>query len=479
MRRRIIVSLGLLLALFLLGSVTAIVSLHRSAAHLGALVESHRIQSMREHLAAAGLRVESDLLADLTGLRRRRESSAENERGLARSLDECLSCHHERPVQGQLEGLRQTFEAFQGIATHETTDKAVNEAREREALLTADRLVQQTSALAERAGVHLLTKSTLAAANVKKARIVLYVTLATTTVLGAALAFHLQRRLTKPMGALLDSVERIRRGDISARFAVEGDEEFRTLEAAFSQAYTDLKVAHDNVLHTEKLATAGKLAAGVAHEVLNPLASISSIVQLMRSRSSSREQEEDINLIMKETGRISHVLRDLQTFSRPTPPQNAVTISLDELIEHAANLIGYEPRAKKVAITRRFDPRVGTIQGDPDRLLLVCTNLMMNALDAMNTTDTGGGVLAIETRRAADCVDIAFRDNGCGMSEEQMARTFEPFFTTKPPGAGTGLGLWICHQVVEAHGGTIRLESQPGQGTTITLRLPCSPQVTH
>jgi signal transduction histidine kinase len=279
--------------------------------------------------------------------------------------------------------------------------------------------------------------------------------------------------------ALLDGIERVRQGELSHRFAIKGDEEFRALACAFNQTYADLKTAHDSILHAEKLATTGKIAAGVAHEVLNPLTSISSIVQLMQRECDSDEQKERIRLIMKETSRISRVLHDLQTFSRPVPPQHPISIKVDELIEYSANLVGYDQRARKVAIRRHVDCESGMVRADPDRLSLVFTNIMMNAIEALSTKNGDSGVLAVEATQVGRRIRVRFSDNGPGMTEEQLARAFEPFFTTKEAGAGTGLGLWICHQVIEAHGGTIRIDSPAGEGTTVTIELPCGPGQTQ
>ncbi len=193
----------------------------------------------------------------------------------------------------------------------------------------------------------------------------------------------------------------------------------------------------------------------------------------MRSRTDSAEQKEQIGLILKETARIASVLRDLQTFSRPPKAQSPTSIRIDELLDYAIGLVGYDQRAQRVAIKKEIEPNAGSVLGDADRLLLAFMNLMVNALDGLNAKDNCASVLTIGARDLEEQVEIRIHDNGVGMSERQIARAFDPFFTTKPPGAGTGLGLWICKQVIQGHGGTIRLDSRAGAGTTVTITLPC------
>ncbi len=479
MRHRVVISLGLLLCLCLLGDAAAILALHQSTHQLGALVESHRIQAIREHLLAASVRVESDLLAELSGHSRPIAMRLENERRLDESLHSCSACHHEPDIAAQLSSLHDIHETFQQQAKvlYALEDRTASQRLERRTIETGEQLVHEATETADRASAHLMTRSTHAAAGVGSASRVLLWTLGVALAFGILVAFHLERSLTHPVRALLGGIRRIHQGDVNHRLSVQGDKEFRVLADAFNQAYDDIRRAHESILHAEKLAAVGKLAAGVAHEVLNPLASISSIVQLMRGRNTSKEQEEQISLILKETARISQVLRDLQVFSRPLPTEKPVFVKLDELIEYATTLVGYDPRARKVAITREHDPDVGPIRADTDRLLLVFTNIMINALDAISAGGRDEGVLSISTRAIGDRVEVTFQDNGLGMTDDQIMQAFEPFFTTKEAGAGTGLGLWICHQVAQGLGGTIRIESEVGRQTAVTFSVPREPEL--
>ncbi len=475
MRRRIVICLGLLLALCLLGDTIAMVSLHRSIRQLSTLVESHRIQTLRSHLASASARVESDLFAHLAGQGRPREQRIADEQRLKEAVNQCAGCHHNPVVQESLDDIRRTMQAYLTSSNDFffEGDPQDMSAAARETLRYGSHVVRKATDMADRAGDHLSMKDTRVEMSVHRAWLALIVTLAAMLVFAGFVAFHLMRRLTEPVDALLAGIERVRQGNLAHRFEFEADDEFRTLADAFNKAYEDLRAAHEGMLQAEKLAAVGKLAAGVAHEVLNPLASISSAAQLLRRQCTDQSQAEQIDLVMGEIARISRIVRQMLTFSRPAADETHCRIEIPELLEHAATLIGYDPRARRIGITRCFDSDLGPVRGDSERLLLAFTNIMINALDAICADGDRGGTLAISVRRKEDHLRVAFTDDGLGMTEEQIIHASEPFYTTKEPGAGTGLGLWICYQVIQRHNGTIHIDSRLGEGTTVTITLPC------
>ncbi|HUU83548.1 MAG TPA: ATP-binding protein [Phycisphaerae bacterium] len=477
MKRRVIVCLILLLALYVLGNAIAMLSLHRSNDELRRLAESHRIQVMRANLASSGVRIETDLLAYRVGNPnadlKRRDSLGRFED----ALNQCGSCHHSPPVQDQLDEVRGTFDSYvvalDGLIACENGDEECW--HEREANLIVDHLNRQATAMADQAAYHVAVRSDDAAASVRMAWLILWGTLVAALAVGGVVAFHLARKVTGPIGALLEGVDRIRQGDDTHRFAIDADQEFQALADAFNDAYEDLKKAQESVLQAEKMAAVGKLAAGVAHEVGNPLASISSVAQMMRRRGQSPEQSKRIDLIMEHIGRINRIVRELLTFSRPPARENLSRIEVADLLDRAVTLLGYDKRARSIEITRHCDPGLGPVWADTDRLLLVFTNIIMNAFDALDAQPDGSPKLGITVVQEEAEVVVRFEDNGPGIAPEALPSVFEPFYTTKDPGAGTGLGLWVCYQVVEKHGGTIHMTSDLGNGTVVTVRLPSEP----
>ncbi len=479
MKRRIVVCLGIILGLCLLGSVIAMLCLHRSIGTMTALAESRQIQSMRTNLVADAIRLETDVLAYRAGYRHHAEQRDTHIRRFTESINQCSTCHHEPAIQGRLDDLAGTLAAFQtdSARLYDHAASSSPDALQDEVQELVDRLVRRATAMSDQASKHLVVRSGDAIASVRQAWIVLIATLAVALSVGGVVAFHLMGRLTKPVEAMLQGIQQVQRGDLGHRFAVDADEEFRTLANAFEEAYTNLKDAQHGMIQSEKMVSLGKLAAGVAHEVGNPLASISSIAQLMQRQSISEEQAQQLGLIMEQIGRISRIVRDLLSFSRPERKVEVGIVDIPAILGQAVTLLGYDRRTMKIQISQQCDIHLRPVRGDADKLLLVFTNILMNSVDAICAeSDLAGGSIRIRAAQSADDLLLRFEDDGPGMSEAQIANAFEPFFTTKSPGQGTGLGLWICYQTVQRHDGSISIASHvdgEDRSTTVTIRLPC------
>ncbi len=482
MRRRIIVCLGLLLVLCLLGDTAAMIFLGSSISELKDLAESHRIQSMRIELVASSIRIERDVLAHVSGHSVDFEQYPDSIRRFQTSVGRCARCHHEPRIQSELDAINATFRGYQETSHRlfaEENDRLRGEYA-RKTMSLAHHLVSQTTELADMAGAHTVQRHTAAAAGIQNAWLVLSATLAAVLFAGGVVALHLERRLNVPLAALMEGVERLRQGDRKHRFEFDGDVEFRALGHALNDANTNLENAHESILQAEKMATVGRFAAGIAHEVGNPLASISSIAQVMRPKCTSEDQRKHIDLIMGEISRITRIVRELLTFSRGGAQDTKGRVDIGALLEHATRLIRYDKRARSINIAGigngDGNGALPFVRGNADRLSLVFTNIMINALDAMGQTDANDQSLEIAATHDGDAVTIRFTDNGAGMSEQEATKAFDPFFTTKDPGVGTGLGLWVCYQVIDAHGGTIDIKSQPEEGTTVTVSIPTEPK---
>ncbi len=474
MRRRITICLGLLLGLFVIGDVIALLCLNRSIIELTALAESHRIQVMRANLASSAVRIETDLIAYAAGRPRDALRQRDSVRRFRAAMHACGDCHHGPAVQAQLDEVHETFHAYAAAVDRllDSVDTEDAHALERDANLIADRLTREATHMADRAMDHVSVGSEDAAGSVRNAWVTLIGTLVATLAVGGILARHLQRRLTRPVDALMRGIRLIRDGQTRHRFEIDGDEEFRALGSALNSAYESMLTAQEGVLQAEKMAALGKLAAGIAHEVGNPLASISSVAQLMQRHNAAPEQTERIDLIRQHVARASQIVRELLAFSRPSRDDRLGPVDVSALLDKAISLLKYDKRAGHSAVDPRYEPNLCIKRGNADRLLLVFTNVMINAFDAIAARRDGDGRLTVAAGREGERIVVRFEDNGSGMSEEQIESAFEPFFTTKEPGAGTGLGLWVCYQIVERQGGIIRIDSRAGAGTTITIELP-------
>lgn len=231
----------------------------------------------------------------------------------------------------------------------------------------------------------------------------------------------------------------------------------------------ELKNAQAQLVRAEKLASIGHLAAGVAHEVLNPLNIISGHTQLLlMHRGLDPKISEALKTVMKQVKRSANIIDNLLRFSRVRESQTR-TVNLNKLIEEALALIEYDMSRDNIQIVRHLNPHVPPIMADGEQLQQTFLNLITNARDAM----AEGGTLTISTSlREGNALQISFQDTGCGIPEKDLGKVFDPFFTTKPEGKGTGLGLSVCHAIIENHGGTISVESQQGKGATFVITLP-------
>lgn len=235
--------------------------------------------------------------------------------------------------------------------------------------------------------------------------------------------------------------------------------------AELVQDITLRKTAEAEMAHEGKMAMLGKVAAGIAHEVGNPLASIDTRLQLMEETREIDFIENSIKLIRRQLARISRTIHAVTQFARPTKSDWS-SCMINDLVMEAINVFKFHQQAKLCKIESRLDPKVNETMGSRDQLMHIFINLGINGLEAM----PDGGTLLIRTRVRDANILIEFSDTGEGMSEEVSSKIFEPFFSTKDK--GLGLGLSIVQSFVIAHNGDIRVTSEPGRGTTFTVSLP-------
>jgi signal transduction histidine kinase len=241
------------------------------------------------------------------------------------------------------------------------------------------------------------------------------------------------------------------------------------LERLVEERTAELQLAHDQLLHAEKLSAVGKLSASIAHEFNNPLFGIRNVVAGIRRRIALEEEDAElVDLALKECDRIKYLIQSLQDFYRPTSGEPSV-IDLHRIIDNLLLLVNSEFRKRKIDLTKDYAPQLPNIVGVPDQIKQVLLNLLKNAGEAI---PAGGGKVAITTENRGDRVAIQIRDSGAGIRPEDREHIFEPFFTTKPEVKGTGLGLSVSHGIIATHGGRIEVESEPGRGSIFTIILP-------
>jgi two-component system NtrC family sensor kinase len=312
-----------------------------------------------------------------------------------------------------------------------------------------------------------------------------------------------QRAVYRPLADLKDCAARLADGDLEQQIPVRSGDEFgqlaesfnsvtrtlrksrdelqewgHTLEVKVADATRDLQLAQAEAARGEKLASVGLLAAGIAHELNNPLTGVLTFSHLVRKQMPEGSAEaEDLDLVIQETKRCAVIIRRLLDFAREKTPEKKYS-NLNSLVEQTTQLIAQSAQLADIAIILDLDETLPPVWIDEDLVKQVIMNLLVNAEHAIED----GGSITIRTRvhsgrkgdngKAEPMAEISVTDTGCGIPEENLTRIFDPFFTTKGVGKGTGLGLSVSHGTIAAHGGSIEVNSTVGVGTEFRIYLP-------
>jgi signal transduction histidine kinase len=285
--------------------------------------------------------------------------------------------------------------------------------------------------------------------------------------------------LIRPILHLNETMKRAGEGDLTVRAPTRHGDEVAELADVFNRMMAELETSREReelqraqLAHTEKMAAVGTLAAGVAHEVNNPLAGVLASIENMRDNPDDEEMRDRyLQLIADGLTRIERTVANLLNFSRPREIKLERT-SVNHNLRHVVELVGYQFRAAGVEVKMDFDSDPAMVEADHFQMEQLFLNLVLNALDAMRE----GGTLYLRTRVRGGKVIAEVRDNGHGIPAEIRDRIFDPFFTTREVGEGTGLGLAVSGSIVAAHGGRIELETALGRGTTFRIIMAAKPE---
>lgn len=224
--------------------------------------------------------------------------------------------------------------------------------------------------------------------------------------------------------------------------------------------------AEEHLRRADRLTALGELSAGMAHEIRNPLGSIKGAVEILKDDYSADEPKyEFIQILLKETDRLNHILQEFLGFARPKNPEFQYA-DVNEVIREVLTLISQQARKSGITIDQHLDVSIGRRSIDPDLLKQAIVNITLNAIQAMQA----GGALTVRSELKRGSLVLTFSDTGTGITDEVMKKLFSPFFTTKKN--GTGLGLAITYRIIENHRGTISVASEVGKGTTFTVTIP-------
>ncbi len=316
--------------------------------------------------------------------------------------------------------------------------------------------------------------------------------------ISAFLCVILYRLVSKPVAQLESGMMRIAKGDLDEPININTRDEMGLLANIFNSMAKDMKryrqdmenwthtledevkkkaqeiiKTQDELINTEKLASLGRMAAGIAHELNSPLTGVVTFAHLLKDRTPQADAQghEDLQVIIEQAERCSKIIKGLLGFSRRTGFEMA-EINLNALLEATVAMIRHQARFYNINFSLDFAPGLHSVLADPNQIQQVFLNMLLNASDAMNEK----GAINIATRAlnvdGKDIIETEFSDTGPGIPEANVGKIFEPFFTTKPVGKGTGLGLSVSYGIIKKHGGDILVKSGPGKGASFFIRLP-------
>jgi signal transduction histidine kinase len=474
MKRTIVVGLGIYTLLFFLGGLYILKVIHDATSKLDRLIVLHKVEILREHYLIQIRRVQTDLTLAGTRHSRAFDTVVANARNMGNVIDTCFDCHHSGPTLEGIQDLKRQTEDYKISLSRVITIRANPErlaAEEDTAFRIGEQLILKVSQMIAVTGARLEEATETALKEIDDTKYVLYFLVGVGPLLAAGLGLVLVTGITKPLGVLLQSTRKLKGGDLDHRVAGL-TQEFGELAGAFNEMAASLKEQMLRMQRAEQLAVVGELAAGLAHEIKNPLAGIKVAMHVLADEASlSDEDRAVVRKVGDEVTRLETLMKSFLSFARPAKPR-PVEMHLNALLSTTLEFYGRDRRPRvggeeRVRVAKEFGTVPATL-ADPMQMQQVFLNLVINAFDSMPQ----GGTLTVRTRIAGAPPEIVaeIADTGKGIDAENRSRIFQPFFTTKH--GGTGLGLPVSRQLVEQHGGTIEVAENPGGGTVFTVRLP-------
>ncbi|MGD0919204.1 MAG: ATP-binding protein [Thermodesulfobacteriota bacterium] len=313
-------------------------------------------------------------------------------------------------------------------------------------------------------------------------------------ILSLLLSLLLTRFVNRPIDRLLAATKNAAHGNLDQNVAIRSHDELgelsdsfnnmilelkrsrnaieewtQTLEHRVQERTRELQQVQDQLVRAGKMAAIGELAAGVAHEINNPLTGVLTFSSLMLKKVDEKNPwKKDLEHIVEQTTRCRNIVRGLLDFARQRKPDKREW-DIHTLIERTLTLVEKQAPFQNIKVTKEFKTGVPPLFVDGDQIQQVFMNILLNAADAMAGNE---GTLTIKTDLRDGITEVSFRDTGGGIAKEHLSKLFDPFFTTKETGKGTGLGLAISYGIIQSHGGDIEVESEVGKGSTFRIKLP-------
>lgn len=300
--------------------------------------------------------------------------------------------------------------------------------------------------------------------------------LSITAIASLFLLFFYTKKLLKPMDNIIAMSKKIIAGDLTARCSIHSScdmgilcKTINQMAEAIEQREKELqRVTQRQIFQSEKLASIGRLSAGIAHEINNPLTGVLTFAHLLKQKKNNSEEDvNDLDVIIRETTRVREIVKGLLDFARQTPFKKE-HFNINDILHQILKLIKNQKEIRKIVIEENYSKNIPDCYCDKNQLQQVFLNIILNAGEAIPNT----GTITLTTSIKQDHIVITIKDTGCGIKKENLNKIFDPFYTTKPVNKGTGLGLSISYGIIQQHGGNIECGSEEGKGTTFNVFLP-------
>jgi signal transduction histidine kinase len=474
MKKKIFIGLGVASALFTLCGIYLIVTVERTTSKLDKLVKLHQVEILREHLLIQVKGVQSGLTLTGTPYAIGVDAIVSRTIRMGKVADQCFMCHHEPPVLENLKHLKAQIEDYKGALSRVLTLGA-NESRlaveKDQTIRIGEKLISSINGVIAMTSTNLALTTKAAFREIATTKTLLFVLIASGPLFLMTFGTVSVRAVTRPVSELLTATRRLKGGDLDHRVGGLKDE-FGELAISFNEMAASLKEQMLRMQRTEQMVVVGELAAGLGHELKNPLAGIKAAINILSDELDLEGDDQVLfRQIVEQIGRLEALMKSFINFAKPPKPQWE-TVDVNRVVETTLDFYATSGRpqsqsSQSIRIVRRLAEALPAINADPIQLQQVLLNLVLNAVDAM----PDGGTLAVETRHdvPSRSVHVQVSDTGKGIEPAMAGKMFQPFFTTKPN--GTGLGLAMCKQLIEQHGGSLQAENGPSGGAVFRIVL--------
>lgn len=474
MKQKIITATLIVSLLFLFVGIYVVATIEKASRKIDDLLILHQAEVIREKLLVRIMEVRVDIASSFSHTHRDNDKTVEDVINLRNSIVVCRTCHHDKSILNEFSKLDNGFEALE-LSVNNAISMETDPERHKEEIVIAlgvcEKLTENAETIVYRAAHGLADKTRVLRADISRTKNLLYLFVIVLPLLAGLGGVFFILAIHRPINALLEATRKLKKGIFDYR--IEGlQDEFEEVGKAFNEMALSLKEQLLKMQRTEQMATIGELAAGLAHEIKNPLAGIKISVEVLAEEPCLAPEDKAIAIrAIDEIRRIEILIKSLLNFAKPPKPEvvetninkvldNSIAFSLNHPVVRSSN--------RPIQVAGTLSPDLPLTQADPSLLKQAFLNLLLNAIEAMPE----GGVLTVSTKYHKDLnsIQITIADSGCGIESAVIDKIFQPFFTGKRK--GTGLGLAITRRLIEQHGGDIYVESELGKGSKFNVFLP-------